>query len=490
MRHFFCALALLSAGLAVSPHETRAETPTPCSGVDVTRGSDIQALMDFHGEGATFCLEKGVHRITETLTPRSGQRLIGEPGAILNGSRLIPNNSVRKSGRFWVVPNVTPLGRFAAPDGVGPCRPYAQQKNAPGSCIYPDQVFIGNRPMRQELRLDAVKKREFFLDRAERKIYLPGNPEGRKIEVSVTREAIAGYTSDVTVSGLVIEKFANALQTGAIASGDSWIIEHNEVRLNNGIGIFSGAGNLLFDNYVHHNGQLGLAGQGAGIVVDSNEISYNNTNGVNWAWEGGGAKWVRTTELVVKNNHTHHNQGPGMWTDGYNVDTLYDGNRIEDNLVQGLIHEISYDAIIRNNVVRRNGFGHEAKHAYWGGGIEVWQSPNVEIYGNVVKYNAHGIMAMMTPRGSGPQGVLEVRNLFVHNNEITLSNPNGRSGLAVYGDSGNEYFNVKNNRFEDNTYWLADHHAGSHFTWKKQYISPKQWRDFGNDRTGRFRENG
>ena len=372
--------------------------------------------------------------------------------------------------------------------GQDGCRAPAPYNDGYMGCLLDDQVFVDDEPLWQvETKADLERPNEFWMDNANNRLYLSQDPAGRKIEVSIAREAILSYGWNLTISGLVIEKFANAMQTGAITSGgEGWIIEDNEVRLNNGIGIFSAANNVVVNNYVHHNGEMGLAGQGAGVLVDSNEISYNNINGANWAWEGGGAKWVKTTGLIVRNNYSHHNYGPGLWTDGYNIDTLYENNVVEDNHLQGIIHEISYDAIIRDNIVKRNGFDHPQASSYWGAGIEVWQSPNVEVYNNLVADNAHGIMAIMTPRGSGVHGVHEVRNLYVHNNQIKMSNPHGRSGLAVYGGSGNEYFTSKNNRFEANTYWLRDLSSATHFLWADRYLTVAQWQSYGKDAGGGF----
>ena len=80
----------------------------------------------------------------------------------------------------------------------------------------------------------------------------------------------------------------------------------------------------------------------SGIVVEGNEIAYNNEAGFNPEWEAGGTKFWATTNLVVRNNHVHHNFGPGLWADNDNVGALYEGNIVEDNDWAGIFHEISY----------------------------------------------------------------------------------------------------------------------------------------------------
>ncbi len=112
---------------------------------------------------------------------------------------------------------------------------------------------------------------------------------------------------------------------------------------------------LARGNAIHHNGQLGMGGHGTGGLIEGNEIAYNLTMGYAAMWEGGGAKWAVTTGLTIRGNWSHDNAGPGLWTDINNIDTLYEDNRVEDSEFAGIFHEISYAAIIRNNVIRNNG---------------------------------------------------------------------------------------------------------------------------------------
>src|SRR5690606_14643000 len=111
------------------------------------------------------------------------------------------------------------------------------------------------------------------------------------------------------------------------------------------------------NNQVLEQGQLGIGGVGDNVLIAGNEVAWNNTAGFRWGWEAGGSKFARTHDLVVRNNHVHDNNGPGLWTDIANTRTLYEGNRVEDNTGPGIFHEISYDAVIRNNTVRRNARG-------------------------------------------------------------------------------------------------------------------------------------
>jgi len=215
------------------------------------------------------------------------------------------------------------------------------------------------------------------------------------------------------------------------------------------------------------------------VLVESNEIYFNNRAKYFTRWEAGGAKFVATTNLVVRGNYSHRNDGPGLWTDIDNVNTLYENNTSSDNELMGIYHEISYDAIIRNNVVRHNGFGYPDWIA--GAGILVAGSPNVEIYGNLVEGNADGIGAAQQNRGTGRFGPYEVWNLWVHDNVIL--NTTGWTGMVE--DVGNTAcFTSRNNRFEHNDYQLGLSPLA--FTWMDRELTELEWQGYSQDVSGVF----
>src|ERR1700738_4249693 len=53
------------------------EAPCPAGAIAVEPGASIQAAVDLGGEGAAFCLKKGVHRM-QVIRPKSGQSFYGE----------------------------------------------------------------------------------------------------------------------------------------------------------------------------------------------------------------------------------------------------------------------------------------------------------------------------------------------------------------------------------------------------------------------------
>ena len=123
--------------------------------------------------------------------------------------------------------------------------------------------------------------------------------------------------------------------------------------------------------------------------------------------------------MVVRGNFSHHNRGPGLWTDINNIHTLYENNTVEDNERGGIFHEISYDATIRNNTSRRNGTGKDFPYWTTGAGIEIVSSRNVEVHGNTLEDNWQGITGLDDHRGTGNAGPYTLINLNVHDNVVT-----------------------------------------------------------------------
>jgi parallel beta-helix repeat protein len=297
------------------------------------------------------------------------------------------------------------------------------------------------------------------------------------------------FPSNVEIHNLVIRRYTPALQAAAIMMGGAgksnatrgWVIADNEITANGGGGIRIGSKGQVLRNFVHHNWQIGISGVGDSTLVEGNEISWNNyRKGVSWAWEAGGTKFVKTRGLIVRNNNVHDNWGPGLWTDIDNIETLMEGNTVTNNADAGIFHEISYSAVIRNNIVKGNGFVRTGW--LWGGGIVIAASggTGVEVSGNVLDGNFNGIALIQQNRGSGAFGTHLVQNVWVHDNTVTMR-ARGQTG-AVQDISSNAIFTSRNNRFTGNRYYVGT--RSSPFAWMNGNRSWTQWRGYGLDANG------
>jgi nitrous oxidase accessory protein NosD len=146
--------------------------------------------------------------------------------------------------------------------------------------------------------------------------------------------------------------------------------------------------------------------------------------------------------------------------------------------VAGIFFEISFGAVIRDNVIENDGEG--------GAGIVLNTSSDAEIYGNQITNCAQGILAIQSNRGVSDwtKRTYALKNLNVHDNAITQ-----RSGMAAGIQAGAafapEVFTSWNNRFLNNTYRFSDL-GGQHFEWMRGARGIDEWKAYHNDASGRF----
>jgi parallel beta-helix repeat protein len=442
-----------------------------CTGVRVPAGTSIQAAIDSNPGGTTLCLGTGVHRLSKALAPKTGQRLIGEPSAVLNGAISVTSFS-RTGTTTWMAHGVVPT----APSTNGVCMP------GYSGCKYSEAVFYDSRPLWRVMSLSELGPGKFYEDYQAGTLYIADDPGGHQVEVARAKAAISSSASAVTVQGLVVEKFANDAQRGAIMGGSDWTIQHNEVRLNHGVGIETPNAQRVkvLDNHIHHNGQLGVSGwRTVDAVFEGNELAFNNTAGFyNADWEAGGGKWTESSALMVRNNSVHDNKAVGLWFDINDVDVTIEGNRIQDNDSDGIRYEISYDAVIRDNQIAGNGFKDPTG---WvdGAGIMINSAQGVEIDGNVVDSNFNGITLRQDDRGSGSLGEYVVKNTRVHDNQVIMRR--GTTGLS----SSDTTAYTRDNRFENNHYTVVGADP-TNFSWSGDERTWTQWQQYGHDLGGSF----
>jgi Ca2+-binding RTX toxin-like protein len=423
----------------------------PTGAIVLEVGADYQGLVDAAPDGATFVFAAGVHRLAAPIEPKDGQVFIGGPGAVLNGAREL--SEFERAGGLYVAAGQTQRGERIATD-----------EGAEGAVRagFPETFFIDDRPLRPVASIADVTAGAFFFDYPANRIYFADDPAGHVVEAGFARGAFAGDAQGVTISNLVVEMFDAPTQRGAIQGGEGWIIENNEVRLNYGVGITVQAGGRIVGNDVHDNGQMGLGGNGANILVEGNTIHANGFwSGIDQFWEGGGAKFALTQDLVVRGNYSYGNHGFGLWTDIDNVGALYEGNLVVNNDGGGITHEISYEAIIRGNTLIGNGTRPQGDWL-WGGAIQIQNSQDVQVYGNRIDMSAalNGIALIQQDRGSGAFGAYTTTNNHVHDNILVSTGVEGASGGAADFDEAGLLDG--GNVFADNRYFMPD---GDHWWW-------------------------
>ena len=117
--------------------------------------------------------------------------------------------------------------------------------------------------------------------------------------------------------------------------------------------------------------------------------------------------------VTFRGNHVHDNIGPGLWCDIDCRNVVYDGNLVENNQDIGIFHEISFKAVIRNNVVRHNGSGHRGW--FWRAEIGVAASQDVEVKNNTLTVAAGGCGIVLIDQGRRTRNGRQIQDAQQHN---------------------------------------------------------------------------
>jgi hypothetical protein len=182
--------------------------------------------------------------------------------------------------------------------------------------------------------------------------------------------AFGGDATNVTISYLTIQNFGTTggNQNQGVVNENSeagWKITHSTIQDNAGAGTMLGSDNTLSYDCLTKNQQYGFNAYSnsgpSNLVLEHNEISDNDT----YNWEAhqsgcgcsGGGKFWDVNGAVITDNWVHGNESVGLWADTNNRGFDISGNYISDNFSYGLIYEISYNALIKDNVFERNGAG-------------------------------------------------------------------------------------------------------------------------------------
>lgn len=406
-------------------------------------GHNLEAIVAHSPEGTRFLFEPGVYR-QQTIRPNNRQEFIGKEGAILSGAIVL--GSWTDGSGLWKHEGLPEPLSFR-----GECA------DGRDLCGYREDLFVnGQLYQRVEFLEDLGPGTWYYEDRS---AYMTDNPAGQLVELGVTPQAFGGDAEGVLIKDLIVEKYASNAQEGAIFADEArgWQLFNIIARWNHGAGLSFGPETQVEGGSFSHNGQIGIAGSGGeGSRIDGVEIAFNNYAGYNAGWEAGGTKFWATTGLIVRNSCVHHNAGPGLWTDFDNIETLYEANTIFSNASEGIKHEISYGAIIRNNIVAGNGGGFD--EWLWGSQILIQNSSDVEVYGNLVEVAAdsgNGISIVHQERGQGAYGPWQSFRNVVHDNTIIHLGSHGQNGIAT-DESGASFWREANNEFDRNTYVVAN----------------------------------
>jgi len=418
--------------------------------VVINPGENIQKYVNANPVDTQFYLNAGVYR-GQQITPKDGQQFIGAPGAVLNGATVL--SKWIKSGDHWMANG---LPAQLPPSGQG--------QNGSVLPTYREDLFIDNHLYKRVGSLNELGAGKWYYDKGTNSAHISVNPTGKSLELSTTPYAFKGSADNVTVQNLFIEKYANAAQTGTInTDGSGWKIEDVTARWNHGAGIMIGPDGVISGGAAIENGQLGITGyKSNNTKVIGVEIARNNSAGFDDSWEAGGLKFTNSTGVEFRNNFVHDNHGTGLWGDISMMKTIYDGNVVYNNDKHGIFHEISYDAIISNNIIVDNGQADKSslyKHSQ----LKIDNSQNVDVHHNLIETDSgsgNGIALLYQNRGSGTFGAYDTKGNNIHNNKIVYHDAKALSGFLSASSSVNG--NNFSNKWDSNT-WITPDKANTHW---------------------------
>ncbi|MFD7708282.1 right-handed parallel beta-helix repeat-containing protein [Streptomyces sp. NPDC059786] len=315
----------------------------------------------------------------------------------------------------------TSVARVCAGPAAGPAK-------APAGAVTVDPAKVGDlaektkknppnttfwlRPGKHRLASDRYA--QVVPKKGDRYLGAPGAVlDGRK----TNQYAFGGTARDVTIRHLTVQHFAAPNNEGVVNHdmADGWVIEHAKIQYNSGAGLMAGARQQVRASCLRENGQYGMNAYKSGdsithLVVEGNEITGNNTDD----WERrkpgcgctGGIKFWAVDGADIRGNWVHDNRGAGLWADNNNNDFRIEDNVLEGNDGAALMYETSYNAVVRDNTIRRNNWvvgrayaerGDEFPYAAVyvsesGGEPRVGaRTDRIEIYRNLLEDNWSGI---------------------------------------------------------------------------------------------------
>jgi parallel beta-helix repeat protein len=77
----------------------------PAGAVDILPGQSIQLIVNANAAGTTFCLRAGVHPLTSSIRPQTGNTFVGEYGAALDGTGWTTTDDTQSAFRAYDDPN-------------------------------------------------------------------------------------------------------------------------------------------------------------------------------------------------------------------------------------------------------------------------------------------------------------------------------------------------------------------------------------------------
>ena len=451
--------------------------PTPCTGVAVRPGDDLETLAATKPVATVFCIAPGTYRVRSEIRARDGQQFIGTaPGVVITGG--VPLTSFVHSGGVWIASGTPTAAAYAEGEGFSgylyPQAPYANDVTVDGGPLEKTGVRVGGKVYGDAA--SAVGPGEYFVDYDSGTVSLGSDPAGHDVEVGVASNGFGSQASGVLIRDLALDLFTSGgVDMRGAAHG--WTVDDVAVSAAHDTGVKLLGGSLLQGGSIAWSGRYGLAAHGASVTIDGVDVSHSDAAHYRESTTGGcvaagGSKFVKTVGLVLRNSVFHDNLCNGIWLDVDTYDSTVENNTSVRNEKDGIRVEVSHKMAISGNTVADNG----------GWGIYLSNAPDADVSGNTVTNNDNGPIALNWSGRTSPTttyGSYATSDTNIHDNTMILTGPGQTVGIFDSTGTGYAFSAAAANRYHANHYVLPDtgarwFHLDGKMTWSA-------WRNAGMD---------
>ncbi len=305
-------------------------------------------------------------------------------------------NGWTKSGSTWVHSGWTTqfdsTAGYNAAQGANTSAGWGFVNPAYPMASHPDQVWIGDTPLKQVAAGSSVGAGQFAVDYDARTITVGSDPNAATTRASDLPLALTVRSAHSVIRGIGVRGYGTPIPNlgtvRMIGVGDT--MENVDVTGTASTGVAAiGTGQTYRHISLLDNGMLGMVGNYAdGLVIDSVLAEGNNAEHFNGAPVAGGIKITRTRGISVTNSVSRDNLATGLWFDESCYNVIAANNDLIGNGSHGLSLEISDTAKIMNNMVTGNA----------NDGLKINDSANVAIWNNTIGGNGRGIELVQDKR--------------------------------------------------------------------------------------------
>ena len=291
---------------------------------------------------------------------------------------------------------------------------------------YRDMVYINGASLKQVGSKAEVVPGTFYVDPANKKLYIGDNPTGKTIESTVRSAALniwkhSSYDPSYTVvRGLGFAHYANQ----ALGVGAGHVTLENNAFVWNGVAgaDFWGSGDggklgpssdaIVRGNIFSYNGSKGLGGSYVHrMLLENNIISYNNIEHFSKIWDSGGIKLINSDAVLWRNNLVENNFGNGMWLDISSTNARVVNNHSRYNQGIGIFYEISHNGMLASNVADSNAVG-----------IMLSDTTNTRVYNNTLSMNNKNLVVKDTERVNTDSNEIKAGITWISRNNVVKNN--------------------------------------------------------------------